>query len=368
MRKILLYCIVLFTSIQLLAQNVGISNQAPTEKLHLDSGSIKIGKAVWSPTNKSLLKFGDANYITIGEEEADDKLTIKAAELFFKPSGAYNSMPITFIGTQNLSHFFFGPNEDTYIRSGKNGSNVNINDVGGGRVGIGMASPSRAILEQNGVVGNTAAIFGGEGAGISLQRNWPVVGFNHYYNGGQKSISSGWAGYLALSQDDGSLSYSSFGDLIAPSANSDMGAASAQFSISRKGNAFVNGNLYLNNTNDGPALTVRTSPANYCCFAKEGIRFEAYPTNGGVYYWNIFGESAFTFAYNGAYRALISSTDGSYSYISDSRYKKNVSSIPESALLKISALRPVNYLMKEEADGSKTHIGFISQEVEKVFP
>jgi Chaperone of endosialidase len=367
MKNCLVIFALVFISTNLTAQNVGISITTPTEKLHVDSGNIKIGKAVWSPTNKSLLKFGDGNFITIGEEEADDRLTIKAAELFFKPSAAYNSLPITFTGTQNLSHFFFGPNEDTYIRSGKNGSNVNINDVGGGRVGIGMASPNRAMLEQNGVVGNTAAIFGGDGAGISLQRNWPVVGFNHYYNGGQKSISSGWAGYLALSQDDGSLSYSSFGDLIAPSANSDMGAASAQFSVSRKGNAFVNGNLYLNNNTDGAALTVRQSFANYYDYNKNGIRFEEIVPDG-IYKWNISGNSNFIFAYDGVFKASISGTDGSYFYPSDLRLKKNISSITENALSKISALRPVNYLMKEETEGSKQHIGFISQEVEKIFP
>lgn len=60
-------------------------------------------------------------------------------------------------------------------------------------VGIGLSNPTRAKLELNGMVGNTTAIFGGEGAGISLQRNNPAVGFNHYYNAGSKYIGNGFA-------------------------------------------------------------------------------------------------------------------------------------------------------------------------------
>ena len=46
-------------------------------------------------------------------------------------------------------------------------------------VGIGI-TPSKARLEVNGAVGKTVAIFGGDGAGISLQQNPPAIGFNQY--------------------------------------------------------------------------------------------------------------------------------------------------------------------------------------------
>ena len=60
-------------------------------------------------------------------------------------------------------------------------------------IGIGLTNPTRAKLELNGMVGNTTAIFGGDGAGISLQRNNPAIGFNHYYNAGDKYIGTGYA-------------------------------------------------------------------------------------------------------------------------------------------------------------------------------
>jgi hypothetical protein len=72
------------------AQNVGIGTNLPQEKLQVDSGSIKIGNTVWSALNTWFLKFGDGNYVTIGEDEADDRLLIRAKNLIIKPSSNYN--------------------------------------------------------------------------------------------------------------------------------------------------------------------------------------------------------------------------------------------------------------------------------------
>ena len=53
-------------------------------------------------------------------------------------------------GSAYLSHFYFGANEDTYIRGGKAGSKVLINDIAGmGSVGIGLSNPNE-ILDVNG--------------------------------------------------------------------------------------------------------------------------------------------------------------------------------------------------------------------------
>jgi microcystin-dependent protein len=71
------------------AQNVGIRVLNPTEVLHVDSGHVKIGNSVWvdSSTN-SLLKFGDANYMLIGEDEDDDIMTLRAMHFNFRPSSS----------------------------------------------------------------------------------------------------------------------------------------------------------------------------------------------------------------------------------------------------------------------------------------
>ena len=47
-----------------------------------------------------------------------------------------------FRGTQNISHFNYSTDEDTYIRAGKNNRFVILNDIPGGKVGIGTNNPN----------------------------------------------------------------------------------------------------------------------------------------------------------------------------------------------------------------------------------
>jgi hypothetical protein len=54
-----------------------------------------------------------------------------------------------FKGTTHFTHFHYGANEDTYIRGGKDNANVIINDIPGGKVGIGVV-PTLYTLEVNG--------------------------------------------------------------------------------------------------------------------------------------------------------------------------------------------------------------------------
>ena len=63
---------------------VGIGITAPTERLHVNKGALKIGNTS-SAADRSinLLKFGDGNYVNIGEWEADDMLSFKANKYNF---------------------------------------------------------------------------------------------------------------------------------------------------------------------------------------------------------------------------------------------------------------------------------------------
>ncbi len=59
-------------------------------------------------------------------------------------------------------------------------------------VGIGTTVATRAKLELHGAVDATTAIFGGESSGVSFQRAWPGMGFNMYYDGGNRALSTGF--------------------------------------------------------------------------------------------------------------------------------------------------------------------------------
>jgi len=68
-----------------IAQHVGIGTTAPDELLHVDS-IIHIGKnqvIQAGSTRKNLVRFGDDNYVTIGEQDKDDRMVLKAASFSF---------------------------------------------------------------------------------------------------------------------------------------------------------------------------------------------------------------------------------------------------------------------------------------------
>lgn len=79
----LLFLMILFANL-ISAQNVGIGTKLPDEKLHVDSGNIKIGKVIWgSATNNSFLKFGDGEFVGIGETTTDDWMELHARKFNF---------------------------------------------------------------------------------------------------------------------------------------------------------------------------------------------------------------------------------------------------------------------------------------------
>ncbi len=130
------------------SQNTGIGTTSPLEKLHIDSGNIKIGRTVLASGQSNLLKFGDGNFVTVGESDVDDQMSLTASYFLFRSNGGF-----------------------------------------GGRVGIGVLSgvPS-AQLEVNGPVKITD---GSEGNGKVFVSNsnglgsWsPSVSFGAHRSGG----------------------------------------------------------------------------------------------------------------------------------------------------------------------------------------
>ncbi|MEO7444277.1 MAG: hypothetical protein ABIT96_05750 [Ferruginibacter sp.] len=87
----------------------------------------------------------------------------------------------------------------------------NMRVKGNGNVGIGTNAPVIGGLVVNKVVGNTNAVFGANTAGVSIQSNYPGIGFNTYYNAGSYMISSGGAGYIGVNPTDSKIILSNTG-------------------------------------------------------------------------------------------------------------------------------------------------------------
>lgn len=116
--------------------------------LNIDKETIQARKVGTFPNftkseqNLKLNPFGG----NVGIGTSTDAIT---STLYVKKSTNSPDGTAVFKGTTHFSHFHYGTNEDTYIRGGKDGSHVVLNDVPNGNVGIGVY-PSFYKLEVNG--------------------------------------------------------------------------------------------------------------------------------------------------------------------------------------------------------------------------
>jgi hypothetical protein len=93
------------------------------------------------------------------------------------------------------------------------------NEIAYSYVGIGTTTPFIAKLDVAGVAtgsssGTTSAVFGSDGAGISIQRNWPALGFNQYRDnnvGFGKYLNNGAASVFAMDPSTGSITLDMYG-------------------------------------------------------------------------------------------------------------------------------------------------------------
>jgi hypothetical protein len=106
----------------------------------------------------------------------------------------------------------------------------------GQNIGIGILNPLRGKLEVQGV-GNTVAIFGGDGQGISIQRSNPAIGFNVYYNGvNSYYIGNGHATVQWLNALTGEMFFDMMGSGAANAAYTSLTRA---ITVSRTGNVGI---------------------------------------------------------------------------------------------------------------------------------
>jgi len=301
----------------------------------------------------------------------------------------------------------------------------------GQNIGIGLSNPTRAKLEVNGVVGNTSAIFGGEGTGISFQRDWPTVGFNQYYNAGSRYIGNGYAAVQFVDPLNG---YMAIDMLNSGTANSIASAPKRAISILNSGNVGIrNGagpaSLWVSRGdagNDGTAVFSGTSYNSHFNYSNaEDTYIRPGKNNGKVIindvpggkvaigngtttkvsinngadpqttleirqanqtgialidplanfnYWEfklwnspLPNPVALYFYYNGAQKSFIYYGGGEYVSVSDSRLKKNEQSL-EPVLNKVMRLTPLHYQYKRDNPNNETSLGFFAQDVRPLFP
>lgn len=134
-----------------------------------------VGGMSMNPANGTLLLYNSATAGTTGTNIVGlERLVINnLGNVGIGTSSPASRLDIQ--GTTNLSHFYFGSNEDTYIRGGKATSNVIIGDVGN-NIGIKTALPYYDLTFKS-ELGDKISFFGGE---TSTTSNHYGIGMQGY--------------------------------------------------------------------------------------------------------------------------------------------------------------------------------------------
>jgi hypothetical protein len=333
------------------AQNVGIGTTNPTRAKLEIKGMVGNSSAV----------FG-------GGTEAGIGLVSNLPGVFF--NGYYNGGikslapgPVGLITLNNNSQFQFDF-AGTAANADQTVSNTTKLLLGSdGKMSVNMSSLSnRAAFEQQGSISVNTAIFGGDGKGVSMQKDWPAIGLNHYFNGNHLSIGGGYGAQIGLDQSTGALYFAQFSN-SAPLANGLLLNPISAIN-------FKYGKIGLN-TNDPQAPlhihnTIDAYGNNGANSVNAGLRFSTYATST---FWNVYNFLDLLFWSNGTFKSQISYIDGTYYSNSDKRLKKQIRSIDNDVMQKLNLLNPVSYLMLEENDNTTLrHLGFLAQELEATFP
>ncbi len=149
--------------------------------------------------------------------------------------------------------------------SGWMGTGANLVNTNTGNVGIGLSNPSKAKFEI-GTTNTTTAVFGSSSTGISLQQNFPTVGFNQYRDAGNvpRFIGMGYGLVNYLDPLTGTLNWNSTGT---GAANTGTSAETSLMTLSKFGDLGIK---YLSGPSNGISLSggnsinaIGSSPLNY---------------------------------------------------------------------------------------------------------
>lgn len=305
---------------------------------------------------------------------------------------------------------------------------LSVQTVYGQNLGIGTTNPSRAKIEVIGVAGGgkTSTLFGSDIAGISLQRDFPSIGFNQYRNIGTGNgiyQSTGYASLLYLDANAGSFNLDMLGTgtggtttqaptraltitsigvgirntspqasihvnrgngfegtavFAGPAHWSHFNYATAEDTYIRGGTNVGNSVLYINKIPNGNVAIgsgttkVSIGKAGYAPAGTLEITGGAWHylrlQNGYAHYWSqVPNIGNLDLYYNNGFKGRFRNTDGNYIVGSDERLKTSITNL-EPMLEKLKQLKPVVYQMKNNNPNKEESIGLIAQDVQTLFP
>lgn len=295
-----------------IGQNVGIGTSTPADKLHVFNGNLTVENSV---SNYPWISFRSNNLLRGYIGVSVDDLRIGTWPLS-------NTTGHIALVTNGLDRFRVMSNGEVGI------STVNprgLFDVGG--------ADEEVYLSSSTIVGNQRIAYLPGDVFLS-----PWAGGNTSFLEARRSDNSGSTNLIIRTTYLGNLRNS----LILTSE----------------------GRLGINGVTPGSVLEVRQ-------IGDDGIRIRSVNNEtwdlSMDYDINGFPPPNLTFRYNGSSVAYINRSTGTWNTISDIRLKKDINDVG-SVLNRVNKLRPCTYSMINNNPSNEQTVGFIAQEVEKLFP
>ena len=323
--------------------------QSSILQMYVPSATARIGFGIGNSNSfTEIMTVRGSGNVGIGINVPSGKLDVSNGAAWFR-------------GTANINHFNLGATEDTYLRGGKAGSKVFINDIAGpgpvyigGNIGIGNTTPDAPLSFLN-ALGNKTAL---------------------YSNGVSSQYGFGIQSELLQIYTDGIFSDIAFG-------NGSSGSFTERMRVKGNGNVGIGTNNPVKPLSFPAALGEKillypgaAGEVGIGVYGNE-LRLHADNSNAKVSFGTqdnagVFLENAL--AQHGVYAfpVLGSLWVNGTTYASDERFKQNITPIP-SPLQKLLQLNGVEYEMKTTAFPkmfftSGRQIGLLALEVEKIIP
>lgn len=240
--KLFVAIVCLLFSLTVEAQFIGIGNKTPAYILDI-SGRMRIRGGVntaglWlsgvgndSAIDKSFIGMASDSTMGILGNGNSWKFIHNLRSGFTGIDNPSPSFPLSFKNSSGSKISLFEDHNGNFygFSVGFNSMLFNVPDVGGsfqfgtgkgnnfnelmrfnglGLLGIGNADPSLAGLTIDKKVGAVHAMMGSNSTGLSLESDYPGIGFNSYYNGTRKAIQNGYGGYIGVNPDLGGMVFS----------------------------------------------------------------------------------------------------------------------------------------------------------------